>query len=85
MQSQPALASDLQNGEMMNLWDFGFFGFLFFFFFKQLYLSHKEVPRPGAESELELRPRLQPEQLGICDLHHRKQRRILNPLSEARD
>ena len=34
--------------------------FFFFFFFLGLHLQHTEVPRPGIESELQLRPTPQP-------------------------
>ena len=67
--------------------------FLFFFkFFVFLgpHLQHKEVPRLGAESELQLSvytTAMATRDLShICKLHHSSwQRWILNPLSEARD
>ena len=63
----------------------------FFPFFLQQYLWHMEVPRLGAESELQLQayatPTALPDPSHICangrlSLH---QHRILNPLSKARD
>ena len=55
-----------------------------------LHLPHMEVPRPAAESELQLPAYTIATGLldlsRICDLHHSSpQYRILNPLSEARD
>ena len=44
------------------------------FVFLGLHLGRVEVPRPGVESELHLRPTPQPQQCGI-----------LNPLSRAGD
>ena len=49
-----------------------------------------EVPRRGIESELQLlaytTATVTPDPSCICDLHHSsQQRRILNPLSKARD
>ena len=51
---------------------------------------HMEVPRLGVESKLQLlaytTATAMPDLSLICDLHHSSQhRRILNPLSEARD
>ena len=51
---------------------------------------HMEVPRLGVESELSLlafaKATATPDLSRICDLHPSSwQRRILNPLSEARD
>jgi len=65
-------------------------GFCFFFVFLGPNLRHMEVSRLGVQ--LELQPPVyatatatrDPRQ--VCDLHHSsQQRRILNPLSEARD
>ena len=52
--------------------------------------QHREVPRLGVESELQLpaysSATATPDQSPIFDLHHSsRQRRILNPLSEAGD
>ena len=49
-----------------------------------------EVPKLGVESELQLlaytTATAMPDPSRVCDLHHSPwQRRILNPLSEARD
>ena len=49
-----------------------------------------EIPGLGVESELQLpgyaTPTATPDPSHLCDLHHSSpQRRILNPLSEARD
>ena len=62
--------------------------FLFFFFRANLW--HMEVPRLGVESKLELlaytTATATQDLSHICDLHHSsQQRRILNPLSKARD
>ena len=51
---------------------------------------HMELPRLGVESELQLPASTTaiavPDPSHICDLHHSSwQRRILNPLSEAKD
>ena len=66
----------------------GFFWFSFCFLGP--YLWHMEVPSIGVESELQLLAYVTPTaawDLGcVCDAHHcSRQRRILNPLSEARD
>ena len=69
----------------------GFFLFVCLFVcFLGLHLQHMEVPRLGAESELQLlayttaRAMLDPSH--IYDLHHSsRQHGILNLLSEARD
>ena len=56
------------------------------------HLQHMEVPRPGAESELQLpasttaTATATPDLSSVCDLHHSSRpHRILNPLREARD
>ena len=57
-------------------------------FFLGPHLQHMEVPRLGAESELQLLvyTTAMPDLSRVCDLHHcSRQRRILNPLNEARD
>ena len=63
-----------------------------FFFFCLLgpHLWHMEVPKPGAESELQLLAYITTtatrDPSCVCDLRHSsQQRQILNPLSEARD
>ena len=62
----------------------------FSFCFLGLHPQHMEVPRLGVELELQL-PVYTPgtatwDQSPVCDLHHSSRpRRILNPLSEARD
>ena len=67
------------------------FGFSFFFFvFLGPNLQHMEVPRLGVKSELQLpvdtRATAKPDPSCVCDRHHSsRQRRILNPLSKARD
>ena len=63
---------------------------LFFFFILGPHLQYMEVPRLGTESELEppayVTATAMPELSHTRDLHHSaQQRRILNPLSEARD
>ena len=60
------------------------------FFFFRATLQHMEVPRLGVESKLELlaytTATATQDLSHICDLHHSsQQRRILNPLSKARD
>ena len=67
--------------------------FLLFFFcfcFLWLHPQHVEVPRLGVEWEVQppacTTATATRDQSHICDLHHSsQQRRILNPLSEARD
>ena len=67
-------------------------GSFFFFFFCVLgpHLWHREVPRLGVQLELQLSAyttaTATPDPSRVCDLHHSsQQRKILNPLSEARD
>ena len=65
-------------------------GWLFVFVFLGLHPLHMDVPRPGAESELQLpastTATATPDPSCIWDLHHSsRQRWILNPRSEARD
>ena len=67
-------------------------GSFFFFFFPFLgrHLHHMEVPRIGAELQLQLltytTATTTQDPSHICDLHHSLQRHwILNPWSEARD
>ena len=58
-----------------------------FVFFSGLHLQHMEVPRLGVKSELAYTTAtvMQDPSL-VCDPHHSSpQRRILNPLSKARD
>ena len=69
-----------------------FFLFLFFFVFVFLgpHLWHMEVPRLGVASELQppayATVTAMPDPSHICDLYHSsRQRRILNPLREAKD
>ena len=66
----------------------------FLFVFLGLHSQHMEVPRLGAELELQLLAYLTatatataPQDLShVCDLHHSsQQRQILNALSEPRD
>ena len=72
---------------------FGFIYLLFiylFLVFLGLHPQHREVPRLGVESELELpaytTAMATPDPSRVCDLHHSsRQHQILNPLSEARD
>ena len=64
--------------------------FFFFFFFFGLQVQHMDVPRLGAESELQLQAytivTAMPDLSHVFDLHHSSQQhRILNPLSGARD
>ena len=65
--------------------------FVLFFFFLCLlgpHQRHMEVPRLGVESELQppAYATAMPDLSLICDPHHSsQQRRILNPLSKARD
>ena len=75
---------------MVFVFLFLFFSFLVFFVFSGLHLGYMEVPRLGTSLELQLlaysRATATPDPSRICDLHHSSpQRRILNPLSEARD
>ena len=72
-----------------SLW---FFCFFWSFFFLGLHLLHMEFPRVGVQSELWLPAyttaiaTATPDPSRFCHLHHSlRQRRILNPLSEARD
>ena len=63
---------------------------IFFLSFLGQHPRHMEVPRPGVQSELQLlayaTATATPDPSRICDLHHSpRQRRILNPLSKARD
>ena len=62
----------------------------FFYFFLGLHQWHREVPRLGVESELQplafTTATAMPDSSCICNLHHSSwERRILNPLSEARE
>ena len=66
--------------------------FILFYFtcFLEPHPRHVEVPRLGVELDLQLQARTAAtatqDPSHICDLHHSsQQRRILNPLSEARD
>ena len=66
------------------------FFFFFFFFFLAPHLQHTEFPRLGLKSELQLltytTATAMPDPSPIFDLHHSpQQRRILNPLREAKD
>ena len=59
-----------------------------FCFVLGLLLQHMEVPRLGVESELQLpaSTTATPDPSHVCSLHHSsRQRRMVNPLSEARD
>ena len=61
-----------------------------FFFFLGLHPQHMEVPRPGVQSELQpwghTTATATCDPSCVCNLHHSSgQRRILNPLSKARD
>ena len=66
------------------------FSFYFICFFKGLHPQHMQVPRLGAESELQL-PTYTTATAArgpsrICDLHRSsRQRQIPDPLSEARE
>ena len=67
-----------------------FFFFLNRFSFLESHPWHMEVPRLGFKSKLQLpaytTAAATPDLSRICDLHHSsQQRRILNPLSKARD
>ena len=62
----------------------------FFFVFVGPHLWHVKVPKPGVESELQLPAyttiTATQDPSRVCDLHHSsRQRRILHPLSKARD
>ena len=64
--------------------------FFFFFVFLGPNPGHMEVPRLGVQSELQplayVTAAAMRDPRYICDLHYSSwQRRILNPLSEARD
>ena len=53
--------------------------------FSWLHLRHMDIPRSGAESELQLPATATPDPSRICDLHHNLcPPWILNPLSKAR-
>ena len=69
------------------LWGFGvFFVFVFVFCFLGPCAWHTEVPRLGAEMELQLPGSGWQDPSCVCNLHHSsQQRRILNSLSEARN
>ena len=65
-------------------------GFFLFLFFLGLHLRHKEAPRLGVESELQLLAHTTATAMqdprSSCDLHHSSwQCQIPSPLSEARD
>ena len=67
-----------------------FLFFFSFFVFSGLHLLHVEVPRLGIKSELQplayITATATPDLSHVCNLRHSsQQRRILNPLSEARD
>ena len=69
---------------------FFFFFFFFFFCFLGPHLGHIEAPRLGVESELQLpsytTATATSDPSCVCNLYHSsRQRRILNPLSGARD
>ena len=64
--------------------------FFFFFVFLGPHPRYMEVPRLGAESELQLlaytRATAMPDPSCVCNLHHSSQQcRIFNPLIETRD
>ena len=64
--------------------------FYFAFFFLGPYPRHMEIPRLGVELELQSRAHTTAtatqDLSHVCDLHHgSRHRRILHPLSEARD
>ena len=66
------------------------FIYLFIYVFLGSHLRYMEVPGPGVESELQLpayaTATATPDPSHDCDLHDSsRQRRILHPLSEARD
>ena len=57
-----------------------------FIYLLGLHPQHMEVPRLGVELELYTTATATPDLNRVCNLHHSsRQRRILNPLSEARD
>ena len=63
---------------------------MYLFCFLRLHPQHMELPRLGVKSELQLLAHTTATATGgpsyIFDLHHSsEQRRILNPVSEARD
>ena len=67
-----------------------YYFFVFFFFFSGPYPQHMEVPGLGVESELQplayTTATATTDPSHVCDLHHSsQQRRILNPVREARD
>ena len=66
----------------------GYFYFILFFFFLELHLQHREVPRLGVESELQLLAYTIAAAMldlsHVYELHHSSQQCwILNPLSDA--
>ena len=73
--------------EYLDIWTF-YITIFFFFCFLGMYPRHMEVARPWVESELQLPAyaTATPDPSRVCDLYHSSwQRRILNPLSEAKD
>ena len=69
---------------------FFFFFFFVFLSFLALHPQHKEVPRLGVQSELQLPAYTTATTMGdpsrVCDLYHSSgESRILSPLSKARD
>ena len=86
------LRSHSLDGVMLGSKALAVFFFFFFspFFFLGLHLQHKEVPRLGVELELQLpaytTARAMQDLSRICNLcHSSRQRKLLNPLSGARD
>ena len=64
--------------------------FYFLFYSLGLQVQHREVPKLGIDSQLQLpvyaRATATPDPSHVCDLHHSsRQCQILNPLSKARD
>ena len=75
---------------LLSIGRFYLFLFLFFFSFLRLHPQHLEVPRLGAEFELQLPAYTTAtatwDPSHVCNLHHSSQQRwILNPMNEARD
>ena len=81
-------AKDLIQGKNLNGKIYLFFFFFCFCFFLGPHWQHMEVPRLGAEWELQLQAyttaTATPDPSCVCDLHHSsRQCQILNPLSKG--
>ena len=92
---RPGTESEPQLQPTLQLLDAGPFYFILFYFiilfyyfcFLGLHPWHIKIPRLGVKSELAYTTAIAtPDLSHVCELHHSsRQRRVLNPLSEARD